>query len=46
MDINSSSSIPPQKFDIYNINNDLLKMQDLKTKQISFFNQLQLVPKA
>jgi len=39
MDIDLLSSAPPQKFNnIYDINNDLLKIWDLKTEWISFFS--------
>ena len=46
MDIDSSSSAPPQKFDIYDINDDSPEMRDLEAERISFSSQLQLAPEA
>ena len=46
IDIDLSLSAPPQKFNnIYDINDDLLEIRDLKAKR-SFSSQLQLTPKA
>jgi hypothetical protein len=47
MDIDSSSSAPPQKFgDVYDINDDSPEMRDLEAERISFSSQLQLAPEA
>ena len=47
MDIDSSSSAPPQKCDdVYDINDDSPEMQDLEAERISFSSQLQLAPEA
>ena len=46
MDIDSSLSAPPQKFDDYNINDDSPEMQDLEAERISFSSQLQSTPEA
>ena len=47
MDIDSSSSAPPQKFDdVYDINDDSPEMRDLEAERISFSSQLQSAPEA
>ena len=43
MDIDSSNA-PPQKFDVYDINNDSPEMRDLEAERISFSSQLQSAP--
>jgi hypothetical protein len=43
MDIDSSGA-PPQKFDVYDINDDSPEMQDLEAERISFPSQLQSAP--
>ena len=46
MDIDSSLSAPPQKFDnVYNINDNSPEMQDLET-ELSFSSRLQSTPEA